>query len=400
MSRYLVVAALALLSWITYLDRAAISSVKDPISLELGLNDKAMGAVFSAFALGYALGQIPAGWGADRFGPRLLLTVVVALWSLLTGFTGLVQTFAALLIVRFLFGLAEAGAYPGTAQAFYNWLPSSEHGRANGVVFAASRIGAALAFPLMAVLLEHGSWRNTFYLLAIPGLLWAVLWYVFFRERTVPLPSTGRRAMRLSEALRTVPYRLALFQYFATNFTTFLCLSWMNPYLKQRFSLSVSEAAYYTMLPLLVGATAQWISGYTVDRLFKSRLRAMSRALPAMAGFAISAVGAASIPFAPDALTAALFFALATFGAEITISPSWAFCIDLGGKNAGSVSGAMNTAGNLGSFVSANAFPWLHSAFGTAGPYFFLVCAMNLLSALAWTQMRRPEDNVLRENVR
>src|SRR4051794_26088292 len=141
MNRYLVIAALAILSWITYLDRAAISSVKEPIGAELRLDDKAMGAVFSAFALGYAIGQIPAGWGADRFGPRILLTVVVLFWSLLTGFTGLVQSFTMLLLVRFVFGLAEAGAYPGTARAFYNWLPSSEHGRANGVVFAASRVG-------------------------------------------------------------------------------------------------------------------------------------------------------------------------------------------------------------------------------------------------------------------
>ncbi|HYI96113.1 MAG TPA: MFS transporter [Bryobacteraceae bacterium] len=391
MLRYLVVAALALLSWITYLDRAAISSVKDPISAEMGLNDKAMGAVFSAFALGYALGQIPAGWCADRFGPRLLLTIVVALWSLLTGLTGLVQTFMALLVVRFLFGLAEAGAYPGTARAFYNWLPSSEHGRANGAVFAASRLGAALAFPLMAMLLENGSWRFTFYLLALPGLIWAVVWYAFFRERPGTQPSASTSAMPLSQALRTIPYRLALFQYFAANFTTFLCLSWMNPYLKQRFALSVADAAYYTMLPLLVGATAQWVSGFTVDRLFKSRLRSISRAAPAITGFVISAFGAALIPFAPDAPTAAACFALATFGVEVTISPSWAFCIDLGGRNAGSVSGAMNTAGNLGSFVSANAFPWLQSAFGSAGPYFFLVCGMNLLSGLAWTRIRIPQ---------
>lgn len=390
MIRYLVVAALALLSWITYLDRAAISSVKDPIAAELQLDDKGMGAVFSAFALGYAIGQIPAGWGADKFGPRLLLTFVVALWSILTGLTGIVQTFAALLIVRFLFGLAEAGAYPGTARAFFSWLPSSEHGRANGVVFAASRIGAALAFPLMAVLLEHGSWRTTFYLLAIPGIVWAALWYALFRDRAAPREAEASPAMRLPEALRTGSYKLALFQYFATNFTTFLCLSWMNPYLKQRFSLSVADAAFYTMIPLLVGATAQWISGYTVDRLFRSRWRTISRAAPAMVGFVISAIGAVTIPFAESAPVAAFCFALAAFGAEITISPSWAFCIDLGGKNAGSVSGAMNTAGNFGSFVSANAFPWLQSAFGSAGPYFFLVCAMNVLSALAWTHMRMP----------
>src|SRR4051794_12425082 len=237
MNRYLVIAALALLSWITYLDRAAISSVKDPIAAELRLDDKAMGAVFSAFALGYAIGQIPAGWGADRFGPRILLTAVVAVWSLLTGFTGIITSLATLLGVRFMFGLAEAGAYPGTARAFYSWLPSSEHGRANGIVFAASRVGAALAFPMMASLLQSRSWRGTFYLLAIPGILWAVFWFVFFRDRpsaSKPVTTPGP-AMRLAEAIRTVPFQFAIFQYFATNFTTFLCLSWMNPYLKQRF---------------------------------------------------------------------------------------------------------------------------------------------------------------------
>jgi ACS family glucarate transporter-like MFS transporter len=122
----------------------------------------------------------------------------------------------------------------------------------------------------------------------------------------------------------------------------------------------------------------------------------VSRAAPAVAGFLISAAGAAAIPFAADAPSAAACFALAALGAEITISPSWSFCIDLGGRNAGAVSGAMNTAGNFGSFVSANAFPWLQSAFGTAGPYFLLVCVMNVLSAAAWTRMTQPSERSAR----
>jgi len=387
MPRLLVVAALAILSWITYLDRAAISSVKDPVAAELGLDSRSMGLVFSAFALGYALGQIPTGWAVDRFGPRLTLASVVALWSLLTGWTGLAQSLTALLAIRFLFGLAEAGAYPGTARAIYGWLPPSEHGRANGIVFAAARIGAALAFPLMAWLLAERSWREAFYWLAAPGLIWAILWYCLFRDRTAPVDAAAS-TLSLRDALGTIPYRYALFQYFAANFTTFLCLSWMNPYLKQRYSLSATDAAFYTMVPLLVGATAQTASGYVVDRLFASRRRDISRAAPAIAGFAISAIGAAVIPFAPSAPWAAVCFALAAFGAEATISPSWAFCIDLGGKNSGSVSGAMNMSGNFGSFVSANVFPWIEVYFESANPYFYLLVAFNLLSAVAWTRMK------------
>jgi MFS transporter, ACS family, glucarate transporter len=392
MIRLLIVAALAILSWITYLDRAAISSVKEPVAAELRLDDKAMGAAFSSFALGYALGQIPTGWLADRLGPRVLLTAVVILWSLLTGLTGFVSTFTSLLLVRFFFGLAEAGAYPGTARAFYSWLPASERGRANGIVFAASRLGAALAFPLMAWLVAHYSWRATFYLLAAPGLIWGALWFLFYRERAGAKEKEAKEAahggLTLREALRTTAFRLALFQYVVTNFTTFLCLSWMNPYLKQRYALSAEEAASYSTIPLLVAATAQWTAGYTVDKLFQSQYREHSRSLPAIAGFVIAAVGAFAIPFAESPLAAAAYFALASFGVEVTISPAWSFCMDLGGRHSGAVSGAMNTCGNLGSFVSANAFPWIQGAFGSAGPYFYLLAALNLLSALAWTRIR------------
>lgn len=393
MIRIAVMAALAVLSAITYVDRAAISSVKDAVGAELRLDDRAMGAVFSAFALGYALGQIPAGWAADRLGPRILLAAVVTIWSLLTGWTGMVQSFAALLLVRFSFGLAEAGAYPGTARAIFAWLPATEHGRANGVVFAASRIGAALAFPLMAWLVERGSWRETFYVLAIPGLAWAGIWWLAFRDRETTRAESAA-AMPLREALRVWPFRLAMMQYFATNFTTFLCLSWMNPYLKQRYALSTAEAAQWTMVPLLVGATAQWISGSVVDRLYVSRYKNYSRMAPAAIGFVIAAAGAISIPFAESAGMAAACFAIAALGAELTISPSWAFCIDLGGKNSGSISGAMNTAGNLGSFVSANVFPWIQGTYGTADPYFYLLCAMNLASAWAWLGMRQPRSKI------
>lgn len=117
--RHLVVAAVFVLSFITYIDRAAISTAKGPMAAELSLSSQAMGAVFSAFALGYAIAQIPAGWFADRCGPRIALAALVALWSLFTALTGAVSGLWSLLVIRFLFGMAEAGAFPGSARAFY-----------------------------------------------------------------------------------------------------------------------------------------------------------------------------------------------------------------------------------------------------------------------------------------
>lgn len=386
------VAGLFVLSLITYIDRAAISSAKDAIGAGLQLSDAQMGAVFSAFALGYALAQIPSGWVADRYGPRLMLTVVVALWSLLTAATGLAESFAALLAIRFLFGIAEAGAFPGSARVFYNWLPPSQHGRANGIIFSASRIGAAIAFPVMAWLLSQQSWRIAFYWLAVPGLVWAACWYLLFRDYPANPPQRAEpiagSSVRFTDLFRSGRMLLAMAQYFVVNFTTFLCLSWMLPYLKQRYTLSATDAASWAMTPLLVGATSQWFTGWLVDSLYRSPYKAWSRRLPAIIGFCISAIGVGSLPYAADVRMAVLGFTMAAFGAEMVISPSWAFCMDLGGKKSGAVTGSMNMLGNLGSFVSANLFPLLQAQTGSADAYFFLVMGLNVLSAICWVRMK------------
>jgi ACS family glucarate transporter-like MFS transporter len=389
--RHLVVTALFVLSLITYIDRAAISSVKDALQADLELDNQSIGGVFSAFALGYALAQIPAGWLADRWGPRRMLTLVVAVWSLLTAATGAASTLTSLLAIRFLFGAAEAGAFPGCARAFYNWLPAGERGRANGVIFAGSRLGAAGAFSLMAWILASWDWRWAFYWIAAPGLVWAGLWLLWFRDhppKPVAVETAKGHAARLGAIFASRRMVLAMGQYFAVNFTTFLCLSWMLPYLKQRYSLSTADAAYYAGIPLLIGAAGQWITGWCVDWLYRGAHRAWSRRLPAMAGFAVSACGISLIPFAPDAMWATAAFTVAAFGAEMTISPSWAFAMDIGGRLSGSVSGAMNMMGNLGSFVSANLFPLLQSSTGDASAYFYTVAALNLASIVAWAGMR------------
>jgi len=394
MTRYLVLAGLFVLSLITYIDRAAISSAKQAIGDGLRLDDQAMGSVFSAFALGYALAQIPAGWFADRFGPRLMLTWVVTLWSAFTALTGAATGLWSLLAIRFAFGIAEAGAYPGAARALYSWLPNAERGRAHGILFSGARIGAAGAFPLMNRLLASASWRTVFLLLSIPGLVWAILWAALFRNEPAAPPEPTRRedagAGTPGEVLGIIQsrrMRLAMAQYLIANFITFLPLSWMLPYLIEQYRLSSAKASYYATLPLLIGAAAQWISGFLVDAMCRSRYRAWSRRLPAMLGFTLAAAGAAAMPFAQTAPAAVALFGLATLGAELTISPSWTFCVDIAGTRSGEVTGTMNMAGNFGSFISANAFPFLNRLTGGAGAYFGAVAALSVCAVLCWTGM-------------
>lgn len=395
MQRRIVVAFAFVLSLITYVDRAAISSAKGAIAADLSLSDQAMGAVFSAFALGYALAQIPAGWFADRLGPRIALAVVVALWSLFTALTGATSQFGTLLAVRFLFGVAEAGAYPGSARVFYNWLPAGERGLANGILFSGGLLGGALAFPFFTWLFDAYGWRGAFYALALPGFAWTICWLLWFRDQPAEPVSHERTAtsgdsLPLARLLGSRGMLLTMFQYFAGNFTFFICISWMYPFLVDRYDLAPAQAAKYAMLPLLCGAGANWVSGFLVDRLYRSGLGGWSRRLPAMSGFTLATSGVWMASSAATAEGAVAAFALATFGVEMTISPSWAHCLDIGGRNSGSISGAMNMAGNIGGFVSANAFPYLRGLTGSADAYFQAAAVLNAASILCWLWLRPP----------
>lgn len=393
MAHRLLIAALFVLSLLTYIDRAAISSAKEPIATDLALSDKSMGAVFSAFALGYALAQIPSGWFADRVGPRIALTAVVSVWSLFTGLTGAATGFTSLLVIRFLFGIAEAGAFPGSARSFFNWLPVEQRGLANGIIFSGSRLGAAVAFPMMAALFGSFGWRGSFVVLGAITALWAVFWMIWFRDYPpgkAPPPDERRPASGpgFGVIFRSKAMLLAMMQYFASNFTFFICLSWMHPYLKEHYKLPQAEAAAYAMVPLLFGATSQWISGSIVDRLYSGPHRAWSRRIPAIAGLTLSCAGLLALTQASTPIMAVICFTAATFGTEMTISPSWVYCMDIGGKRSGAVSASMNMVGNIGSFVSANAFPYLYAMTGSAAAYFLVAAALNAAGAICWWRMR------------
>jgi MFS transporter, ACS family, glucarate transporter len=387
---YAVVLALFILSMITYIDRTSVSTAKDAISAALQLSDMAMGIVFSAFALGYAAMQFPAGWLADRFGPRATLTGAVGLWSVLTALTGIAWSYHSMLAIRLLFGAGEAAVFPGSARAIRSWLKPEQRGRANGALFAGSRLGAAFSYPLLVRMMTVWSWRFAFFLLGLGGLVWAAGWWIWFRDVPSDRPLQAPvETLDIVEPIRSlkVPLGLAMAQYFASNFTNFICLSWMLPYLKTQYHLSNSHAAVYAMAPLLFGATAQGVSGGMVDRMYASRLRPWSRRVPAMIGFSLAAAGLVGVTRAHAVGIAVLAFTIAIFGADMTVSPSWVFCSDIAGARTGRLTGAMNMFGSIGALVSANAFPFLQQRTGTSSAYFWLAALLDAVGILCWSRM-------------
>ncbi|KAA1260183.1 putative glucarate transporter [Rubripirellula obstinata] len=412
--RFLLVFLLFLHTVNTYMDRVCISAAKDAMQDDIvGLNDQMMGYVFGIFAIGYALFQIPAGLFSDRAGPRRALTIVVIIWSIFTAMTGAVFTAVGLLVVRFLFGMGEAGAYPGATRALYSWLPAKERGLGQGIFHSGARVGAAASLVVMPWLIDLIGWRMTFVANAGIGLVWGAVWWVWYRDDPAMHSAVNESEVQLiqqgiAEEAATeskLPYiqivtsanvLLAMFQYAASNITFFISITWLRPYLVNTWG---EQYGYLSAFPLLCGAVALWVSGYAVTFLHRRGMPVMSRRLPAMIGFLLGAIGLLLCTQVTGETSVWVFiasFALATFGVEMTLSPSWAFCMDIGGSRSGSVSAAMNMVGNMGAAVSAVAFPFfvanvtipvIAPISGTANSFFLFAAMINILAMLAWLMM-------------
>ena len=182
--RWFVLFLISVMYLITYMDRANISVTAQAMSVEFGLSKTEMGLVFSAFAWAYALGQVPGGWLADHFGPKKVLLSIVSFWSLMTAVTAMVSGFFSLFIVRFVFGLGEAGAFPTASRAMQLWFPKQERGFIQGVTHCFSRLAVAVTpFVAVAIMSAFG-WRWVFYSFALIGALWAIWFAIVYRNRS------------------------------------------------------------------------------------------------------------------------------------------------------------------------------------------------------------------------
>ncbi|QDT06239.1 putative sulfoacetate transporter SauU [Rubripirellula lacrimiformis] len=411
--RFFLILGAFFVSVLMWVDRACISAAKSDIATDLGFDDRQMGWVMAAFSLGYALFQVPSGKLADRYGPRVVMTVVCLMWSLFTALTGVVRGWTAMIGLRFLFGMGEAGGYPTLARAFTQWLPMNERGITNSISFSGGRLGAALAMPGVVWLMSAlGGWEQTFYFFGAVGIAFAATWFFLFRDSPEthfavtererdyivnsrdPAKKQGETAtaeqapIRFAEMLRSPNMLMLMFQYVAHNFTFFFTVTWFFPYLKETFSLTKDQTALYAAVPLLCGVVGNWIAGFTVDRLYSRGRWQASRRIPAAIGFVLSAIGMSACINMNTPVTAVAAMSVAIFGADMILSPSWSTCMDIGGKSAGAVSGAMNMVGNLGAFCTSLAFPYLYRWTGTHEPFFYIASGLNVVAIFMWFRIR------------
>ena len=307
-------ARLFLLSTITYLDLVAISTTAPAMMKELGLTPSQMGWVFSIFVFGYALFEIPGGWMADRWGPRAVLTRIVLWWSFFTAATGWAWNVGSLMVVRLLFGVGEAGAFPSCASAVARWFPETERARAQGTLLTGTRIGGAIAPGLVVMLMARYAWRSVFAIFAAAGVVWAVAWYSGFRDTpSGQRVEAGHRPPVDWRRLAGSPNLWAIcIMYSCYSFGLYFYLTWLPTYLLNARGVTVSTLGLWAGLPLLCGAAGNLAGGWISDQLARRVGLRWGRRIPAGVGLLMSSV-LLLVSLALDNTTAALVAMIASF---------------------------------------------------------------------------------------
>jgi MFS family permease len=409
--RYGVLAFACTLALITYLDRVCIMRVQEDVQRDLGISDKGLGIVFGAFALGYTVFEVPGGLLGDRYGARRVLAAIVVWWSVFTALTGCVWRFTldsghglslwgfevplllnglvVLVLVRFLFGAGEAGAFPNVAQVCKTWFPYRERALAQGFIWMSARIGGAFAPMVIGGLAVAIGWRPAFWTLGLVGLVWAAAFYWWFRDRPEDKPECNAAELELiHEADEARPGSAAaahgwppLRPMLASATVWALCLgacgvcfawyffpTWQPRYLKEVHGIRIEDSEVLVGLPFLFGAVGSFAGGGLSDRLVRRIGRRWGRSLVGLIGFTGAGLCFVAAAYAPGAWMAVAFLCLAFLLNDLAIPVIWAVCADIGGRFVGTVSGIMNMIGGVGAMLGPALLPQVKDALPVAMP--------------------------------
>lgn len=400
--RNLVLMLLILVGVITFLDRINISVAGATMMQDLGLSRKQWGWVLSAFILSYGLMQVPLGVLGDKKGHRKVLTSIVLWWSLCTALTGMAGGFVMLIAVRFLFGIGEAGSYPCMTGVIGKWFTRSETGKAQGAIWAASRLGGALTPFVVIPVIAWLGWRTAFYILGGLGMLWSIAWYFFYRDKAsdikgiLPeelekLPSAGPLTQKLNIPWKIILTRkqfwLLLAMYFFYAWGSWFFFSWFPTFMELGRGFSKAQLTYAVAVPFLMSMIGNIAGGILSDKLSVKYGLRTGRRLLGTGALAVSAVCMFLAGFIPGKLQVFIFLSLCFGVIDLMLPSAWAICTDIGRTFAGAVSGAMNTAGNIGGFICAAVFGYVVDATGNYNVPLYVIAGMLLVSSLLFLNL-------------
>ncbi|MFM8252144.1 MAG: MFS transporter, partial [Planctomycetota bacterium] len=341
-----------------------------PIQTELGLSKRQMSYVLMAFTLAYGLFELPTGHWGDRFGSRRILTRIVLWWSIFTALTAACVGLRSLVIVRFLFGAGEAGAYPNAARVISRWFPRSERGRVQGFFQAASLLGGALAPAIAAYLIVAFGWRLPFLIFGAVGVIWAIAFYAWFRDEPTDHPSVNEAEAQLLEECREVSHdeqqRLPISEILThptiwllgllttcSAFNTYFYFSWYPTYLKEARLVAPETAGVLASVVLFGGMVGTLVGGVLVDYVVHRGGDAVfARRMIASGSYLLAAILLVSSLSFDSPWIAALFSSGSVLALYIQQTVWWSAATQVSGRYLGALFGLMNGLGTFGAMGS------------------------------------------------
>jgi ACS family glucarate transporter-like MFS transporter len=380
---------------------------------ELGLSELQLGTIFSAFALGYAIFQLPGGIFGDVVGPRLAVTLMAVAWGSLTLACGLVPSGAeassvvvGLIAIRFLVGVTHAPIFPvATGGMVSNWFPVMAWGLPNGLSSAGLTLGAAATAPLIVWLTREIGWRGSFVATAPIAFLLAGVWWWYTRDHPREHSGVARSELELIESGRSPPHAAArergvwkvalrnreilllTASYFCMNYVFYLFFNWFFYYLVNVRGFEQEQAAWLNTAPWLIGAAGATLGGLLCDRTMRRfGARRGARVLPVV-GLMGSALLLALGAWTSDPMLAVALLA-GCFGMnQLTEASFWATTISVAGRHASTATGVLNTGGNVMGIFGGWLVPTIAQALGW--PWAIASGALvALIGAVLWIWIR------------
>ncbi|MHB1020838.1 MAG: MFS transporter [Acidobacteriaceae bacterium] len=399
--RHGVLAMLGAVSVITFLDRLAIAVSGPSIQKEMHISPERWGWILSAYVFAYGIFEIPSGVLGDKFGQRRELTRITVWWSFFTALTAWCHNFIQLISARFFFGIGAAGAYPNISGVLARWFPLREHARGQGLVWAMSRLGGALA-PLILVPLQiHYGWRTVFWLLGLLGLAWAIVWRAWFHDNPADQPGItpqelaeigsgqayGQHDAHWAALLRVRQLWLIILAYGLYAWASWFYFSWFPVWMVHGAHFSIPQMGIYAAFPFLLGIAGNLVGGWLSDELVirfgtKYAYRWVTTVCLLLTSVLLLAMSMVHTK------TWVVILSSAGFGVMDLMLPSaWAMCMSIGGPFGGTATGMMNTSGQVGGLMCTVLFGYIVHATGSYNLPLHIVALMVLLSALVFSRI-------------
>lgn len=399
--RYRILLFLFFLNFILYVDRVAVSLLGVRIKAAFHLSNEQFGWVLGAFSLAYALFEVPTGILGDRIGQRLVLIRIVICWSLFTALTGLTTGLISLIVVRFLFGIGEAGAMPTVAGVVSRWFPQRETARSFSSIFTGQSLGSAIAPLIIIPLAASFGWRVPFFVIAMMGLVWVLVCVTWFKNH--PAENKGvseeeknliEKTRRFEEHFSPFPWKLVLqnrslmalvLSFFCGQCTNYFYIAWMPVYLQNGKHFSENDMKLFSFYFFSVMVAGILLGGIFIDWLVKKKGLRFGRKSMGFLGLLSPAIAflVTASTTSNQVAGISLFVGGLIYYALIGVT-TFSACVDIGGSRAGTVTGILNFFGQAGAFLLAMTFGKIADMAHDFNTSMYLLAGVVLTGSLFW----------------